>query len=265
MGGSLALALRKYRPNWTVRIWARSTATAARMEEHFPDVTTDPALAARKADLCVLCTPVSAMPALAEAIAPHLSTGAVVTDAGSTKAGVVKTLERILPDYFIGSHPMAGSDRSGFDAAQADLFEDAVTILTPTARTPKRALAIVRDLWTAIGSRVVEMSPQAHDEAVARVSHLPHAAAAALVHAISPDGRANLDLAGGGYRDSTRIAASPPRMWAEIFLENQSAVLAGLHELTSALEELSGLIRDGDAPAVEAFLARAKTTREHLP
>jgi len=248
-----------------VRLWARTAASVTRIQTIFPEVTTDLATAAQGADLCVLCTPVSAMPALAESLAPHLSANAVVTDAGSTKANLVQTLAHLLPNRFVGSHPMAGSDRSGFDAARADLFEDAITILTPTANTSPRALEAARDLWLAVGSRTVEMSPEAHDAAVARISHLPHAAAAALVNAISPEGsRELLALAGGGYRDSTRIAASPPALWSEIFLENQSAVVAGLDDLTAALNELSGLIRAQDGPGIEAFLAKAKTTREFL-
>lgn len=225
----------------------------------------DLATAARGADLCVLCTPVSAMPALAEALAPHLSAGATVTDAGSTKATIVPKLERLLPGRFVGSHPMAGSDRGGFDAAQADLYHGAVTILTPTENTPPHTLEAARNLWQAVGSRTVEMSPANHDAAVARISHLPHAAAAALVNAISPDGsNEHLALAGGGYRDTTRIAASSPHLWSEILLENQTAVVAGLEALTTSLTELSDLIRAQDASGIKAFLTRAKTTREFL-
>jgi prephenate dehydrogenase len=265
MGGSLALALRKRRPDWTVRIWARSSAAVERAKTMFPDATSDPVAAARQADLCVFCTPVSAMPELAETLADHLSPDTVVTDAGSTKAGIVKKLEVLLKTPFVGAHPMAGSDRSGFAAADEDLFEGAVTILTPTERTPERSLETVRGLWQAVGCRIVEMTPEAHDTTVARISHLPHAAAAALVNAVAPHGLKALSLAGGGFRDTTRIAASPPALWSEIFLENEAAVLDGLSDFSASLDELRQFIRNRDAAAIEAFLSRAKTTRDLLP
>jgi prephenate dehydrogenase len=213
----------------------------------------------------VLCTPIGAMPSLAEKIAPALSGTATVTDVGSVKAGVVRRLERILGGRFVGSHPMAGSEQSGLGAARANLFERAICIVTPTTDSCPASTSTIRNLWESVGCRLVEMPPHEHDERIARVSHLPHAAAAALVNAIGlrvPDAGA---LAGGGYRDTTRIAAAPPAMWREIFLENGAGLVAGLEDFSTMLDSMKQMIVSRDAAALELFLERAKAIRQDLP
>lgn len=205
------------------------------------------------------------MRGLAEHIRPVLSPQTVVTDAGSVKSGVVRDLQSVCGGQFIGSHPMAGSERNGFTAAREDLFEGATCILTPTEETASRARQAVLGLWRAVGCRTAEMAPEEHDEVIARVSHLPHAAAAALVAAINvrvPDAGAT---AGGGYRDTTRVAAGPAGMWTEILLENREPLLAGMEELTASLETMKNLIKSGDSEALEAFLAKASAIRKALP
>ncbi len=205
------------------------------------------------------------MPSLAEQFAPALAETAVVTDVGSVKAGVVSRLGAILGGRFVGSHPMAGSEQSGLNAARANLFEDAVCILTPTESSSPEATRAVRELWECVGCRIVEMLPEEHDERVARVSHLPHAVAAALVHAISlrlPDVHS---IAGGGYRDTTRIAAGPAAMWREILLENRAGLLAGLEDFSAMLDKMKVMIVEGDAAGLESFLDRARAIREDLP
>ncbi|HEY5705264.1 MAG TPA: prephenate dehydrogenase [Terrimicrobiaceae bacterium] len=256
--------MQELRPEWNLRLWARSQQSAERALKCFPSVSCDAAGTASGADLCVLCTPLGAMQPLAEKIAPTLCSGATVTDVGSVKAGVVRRLEAILGGRFVGSHPMAGSEQSGLDAARANLFEKAVCIVTPTTESLPTSRRAVRDLWEIVGCRVLEMPPEEHDECVARVSHLPHAVAAALVNAISlrvPDAGA---LAGGGYRDTTRIAAGSPAMWREIFLENYAGLLAGLEDFSTALEKMKQSILSRDAAALELFLERAKAIREDL-
>lgn len=248
-----------------LRLWARSPESAARAARFFSTVTCDAAEAADGADLCVLCTPVGSMPEIARLIAPKLSAHATVTDAGSVKAQVVGELEKILGGRFIGSHPMAGSEQSGLNFARANLFEDAVCIITPTQRSEEAALKKIRELWQAVGARLVEMSPASHDATIARVSHLPHAVSAALVLAVHQGAPDALALAGGGYRDTTRIAAGPPSMWAEIFLENRTGLAAGLEDMKTQLDLMKQLILAGDAGALEALLTRAKDIRATLP
>ncbi len=228
-------------------------------------MTLDPSEAVDGADLCVLCTPIGFMPELAEQFRPALGKSAVVTDAGSVKGPVVNRVEAILGGRFVGSHPMAGSERSGIEAARENLFQGAAAIVTPTARSEESAVEAVRSLWEIVGCRVSLMSPTDHDEAVARISHLPHAVAAALVNAINLRMPSAGALAGGGYRDTTRIAAGPPAMWTEILLENKAPLIAGLDDLTETLNELKALLQSHDAPALEAYLARAKESRDTLP
>ena len=205
------------------------------------------------------------MPEIARLIAPKLSSHATVTDVGSVKTPVVSELEKILGGRFVGSHPMAGSEQSGLNSARANLFEDAACIITPTQRSEEAALKKVRELWQAIGARLIEMSPASHDATIARVSHLPHAVSAALVLAVHQGAPNALALAGGGYRDTTRIAAGPPSMWTEIFLENRTGLAAGLEDMKTQLDLMKQLILAGDAGALEALLTNAKDIRATLP
>lgn len=205
------------------------------------------------------------MPDLARRIVDAIPSSCVLTDAGSVKSGTVRDLEAIFGGRFVGSHPMAGSERSGLDAAREDLFQGAAAILTPTPRSQPAAVEAVRDLWQSVGCRVLEMSPAAHDDAVALVSHLPHAAASALVNAIHLRAPSASGLAGGGYRDTTRVAAGPPAMWSEILLENREPVLNALGDFSRTLDELQALLRAQDARALTAFLSRARDIRETLP
>ena len=226
-------------------MWARSQESARNASKLFPFVSCDAAETARGSNLCVLCTPIGAMPALGEQLAPALAEGAVVTDVGSVKAGVVRRLETIFGGRFIGSHPMAGSEQSGLSAARANLFEGAVCILTPTNESLPEAVQAVRDLWQCVGCRIMQMTPGEHDERVARVSHLPHAVAAALVNAISLRLADVGSIAGGGYRDTTRIAAGPAAMWREILLENRAGLLAGLGDFSAMLDKMKAMILAG--------------------
>jgi prephenate dehydrogenase len=205
------------------------------------------------------------MPSLAEKIASQLPSTATVTDVGSVKAGIVRRLESILGGRFVGSHPMAGSEQSGFEAARANLFQGAVCIVTPTTRSLPESAKAVRDLWEGVGCRLFIMPPEDHDECIARVSHLPHAVAAALVNAISLRVANAGTLAGGGYRDTTRIAASPPAMWREILIENRAALAAALDDFSATFAKMKKMILSSDATALELFLERAKTLRDNLP
>lgn len=160
---------------------------------------------------------------------------------------------------------MAGSEQSGIAAARPDLYDGALCILTPTENSDAGALGAVRSMWSSAGCRLHEMPPAAHDAAVARVSHLPHAAAAALVHAALDKDRKFASLAGTGYRDSTRIACGPENMWAEIFLDNRKEVAAGISDLQEHFEALKNAVLRGDRGAIEAFLRTARILRSEEP
>jgi prephenate dehydrogenase len=263
IGGSLAMALRRGDVPWTVSLWTRRAESVAAVESALPGcrVSCDLASAIEGAQIVVLCTSPHAIEQSGERLAALLPHGIPVTDAGSVKERIVSALETTLGGRFIGAHPMAGSEQSGILAARPDLYDGAICILTPTKNSAARALDAARHLWTSAGCRLHEMSPAAHDTAVARVSHLPHAAAAALVHAALAADRGFSVLAGSGYRDSTRVAAGPEGLWAEILLDNRKEVASGISDLQDRLETLKNAVAGGDRAAVETFLRTARALR----
>ncbi|MFZ5862779.1 MAG: prephenate dehydrogenase [Nitrospirota bacterium] len=219
----------------------------------------------RGADVAVLAVPVGRIEAVAREVAPFAADSTVVTDVGSVKSRVVERLEPLF-SRFVGGHPMAGSERSGVDAASADLFDGAQCVLTPTPRTDARALDVVEGLWAGVGASMVRLSPAAHDELVAAVSHVPHVAAAALVNAAAAaaDGRA-LALAAGGFRDTTRIASGAPDLWRDICLMNREPVLATLKAYLKEVESVRDAIERGDGGALLDALSRARAARDRMP
>jgi prephenate dehydrogenase len=217
------------------------------------------------ADFCLLATPVATLTALLPAVWHALPAEAVLTDVGSTKGGIVDAAEalgRVRPLGFVGSHPMAGSERSGYAVSRPDLFHGATVILTPTERTDSHAVKRVGAFWEALGGRLVVLDPVTHDRATAAISHLPHLVADALVDAVVRMDPRFLDVAGRGFRDTTRIAASDARVWREIFQENRAALGEALGAFRAALAELERLLDSGDVPAIEAALDRIRRTRE---
>ncbi len=216
------------------------------------------------ADLVVLAVPAGNLEAVAREVAPLVKgSAAVVTDVGSVKAPVVANLEPLF-DRFVGGHPMAGRERSGVDAASRTLFDGAPCVLTPTPRTDSGALDLVERMWRGVGASVVRMDAGEHDEAAAAVSHLPHLAAVSLVNtAGSGDGRA-LAVAGGGFRDTTRVASGSPELWRDICLMNQGPVLKMLANYTGEVNRLRDLVARGDGPGLLEALTRARNTRERL-
>lgn len=234
------------------------------------EATSDPRTAAAAADLVVLGVPVGAMAAVAAAIGPHLKPGAVVTDVGSVKMAVLRDVAPNLPEgvHFVPGHPIAGTEFSGPAAGFAELFEGRWCILTPQAHTDAAAVARVRALWQAVGSNVEEMEAGHHDRVLAITSHLPHLIAYTIV------GTAN-DLEGdlqhevikfsaSGFRDFTRIAASDPVMWRDIFLNNKEAVLEVIQRFTEDLTALQRSIRWGEGEVLEDRFAKTRAIRRAI-
>jgi len=220
-------------------------------------------------DLVVLATPVRATVAWLERLGEQGFSG-IVTDVASTKRAVVAAAARYRGSYrFVGGHPMAGSERSGIQAATPSLFDGAYYILTPTEVTDMDAYREVHAFVTSLGARVISVDAAAHDDAVAVISHVPHVAAAALVDLASARARdAGADLlrlAAGGFKDMTRIAAGSPELWTGICLENAAALVAGLEGLEGVLAEFRSAVAAGDGGAVMAWLTRAADVRRGLP
>ena len=230
-------------------------------------IATDVAAGVDGADCVVLAATVGANERLLESIWARVPAGALLTDVGSTKRRIVTAAERLAagrPLAFLGSHPMAGSEKSGWQVARADLFRGATVIVTPTDATEPRAIKGVSALWEALGARVSALDPETHDRTVAAISHLPHVAAWALVDAVGRFEPGALAFAARGFKDTTRIAASDPSMWRDVLLDNAPAVRASLGAFRAALDELERLLAAGDAAGIEALLARLKSTREGL-
>jgi len=270
IGGSLAAAARAAGVVGEVVGYGRGEENLRLAHERglIDRFTRDPAIAA-DADAIVLAAPVGACAALADAFRPHARPGTLLTDVGSVKAGLVATLEARWHGVgpVVGTHPVAGSEASGAGAARADLFRGRRCLVTPTATTDRVALGRVRALWEAVGARVEEIDAGLHDEIMARVSHLPHLIAFALVAAAAearPDGRDALPYAGSGFRDATRIAASPAGVWRDIALANAPALADALAEFRGALARLEALVAAGDGAGLERALAAAQALRRGL-
>jgi prephenate dehydrogenase len=274
IGGSLGMILRR-------RGLAASVVGVGRRVENLKTAVemgaidrfvVDPKDAVQEADLVVLATPVDTYERHLTEWAASLRPGAVVTDVGSVKGRLVERSEQAMPAgvHFVGAHPIAGKEKTGVAAGSEQLFAGARCILTPTTRTNQEALDRVAAMWRETGAIVLTMDPHLHDKILGAVSHLPHVAAFALINALIDirDTVPALDLAGhsgGGLRDTTRIAASSPEMWRDIFLWNRDNLVTFIEAYERSLGELKGLIRAGDAAGIEKALERAKQEREKFP
>lgn len=263
LGGSAALAIKAYDSRVKIAgVGRRQVSLDAALEAGAIDTAhLDAKEAVAQTDLVILATPVGAFETYLRALVGLLPARTLVTDVGSTKAGVVRAAERVLGrgGPFVGSHPMAGGEARGVAFARADLFAGATCIITPTDHTPARATGRIERFWQTLGMRTVQMSPAAHDRVTARVSHLPHVLAALLM--MLPR-RSDLDVAATGFRDATRLAGGDPEMWRDILVTNRKQVLAAIDEFDDGLMHLRDLVEMADTPGIEKFLAAAKKRRE---
>ncbi len=269
LGGSLGLAIRQRRLAGEVAGYVRraGSVTECRKLGAVDVCTRDLAEAVAGVDLIVLCTPLSQMAPLVAQMLPALRRGAIVTDVGSVKAGVVSELEQTLQKagvHFIGSHPMAGAEKTGVSAARANLFVNAACVVTPTRKSNRPALRKVEELWKAVGGRVVRLSPKDHDALVARSSHLPHVTAAALANlGLNPKlPKEQSTLCATGFRDTTRIASGSPEMWRDIALANRKKLANSLDALIRDLRKFQRALKKPDERAIIRFLESAKTRRD---
>ena len=269
LGGSVAKAARAGRlARRIVGIGRDAGRLRPALEDGALDaITTDLAEGVRGADFVLLAAPVLAIEGLLEPVSRAGPAGAVVTDVGSTKRNIVRAAERLFTGRrlaFVGSHPLAGSEQSGYRVARVDLFQGATVVVTPTEATELVALKRTTEFWEALGARVTSLDPETHDRTVAAISHLPHLVACALVDGACRVEPAALELAARGFRDTTRIAAGDPDMWTEIFLANRDALSATVESFREALDDLQRVIDAGQADALRGVLARIKAMRDQL-
>ncbi|MGB1127174.1 MAG: prephenate dehydrogenase [Opitutales bacterium] len=268
LGASLGIAARERGLAKRIVSWSRRPETRAncRAQTWCDTVFDTPEEAVQGSQFVTICTPVETIVPLLGRIAASLEPGVLVTDVGSTKSHICREAQavEIGSGVFLGSHPMTGSEQTGLSHARGDLFENAACILTPLDATPTAAIDTISHVWSALGMIVTLTSPERHDEIVAHISHLPHLLASALCSYLSSQSEAWQQLAGGGLRDSTRIASGDPSLWRQILLSNKEEVVRAIDGLEAELHHLKGSILQEDAHALQRHLERGKTYRDQL-
>lgn len=270
MGGSFALAMKRAGLVKRVVGYSKSPSTTEQARKMgVIDVEAPSALlAVSGADIVLLAVPVSATEATFKAIRHLITANMLIMDVGSTKRDVVDAARKVLRDHvgsFVPCHPIAGKEVSGVEHADAELYQGKQVILTPIERTQVGHLKKANDLWEALGCHVVQMAPESHDAAFAAVSHLPHLLQFALMHAITnqPGGKDFLALAGPGFRDSTRIAASDAKVWRDILLANKLEVVEQAKMFQRSLANMLQMIEDGSPDKLESMIHQASESRAH--
>jgi prephenate dehydrogenase len=267
MGGSLGLAARRHGIEVSAYARSESSRKIAEKSKIADSIFDTPAEAVTAADLIILCTPIFTMPDLILEFMPNLKSGAVITDVGSTKEFLTQKITALLDGTsasFIGSHPMTGSEKSGADAARADLYREATVIVTKEEESDKAALASVTAFWQLMGANVTLMSAEEHDSITARTSHLPHLAAAALMACAARDDQDIAPFCGPGIRDATRIAEGSPAVWHDIIKSNRDAVLHELNIFSQTVQNLKDILQRKDFDTLREHLADSQTKRQKL-
>lgn len=269
LGASLAMAVKERGLAARVVTWSRRPESRAKcLNQSWCDAVFDsPEKAVVGSDLVVICTPVQTIVPLLVQIRPALDAEALITDVGSTKSLICREARTALEGHsatFLGAHPMAGSEQAGMEHAQSDLFENAACILTPLDDASAEAIAKLSAFWDALGMTVSTVSPEKHDEIVAHVSHLPHLLASTLCGYLAAQDDTWRTLAGGGLRDTTRIASGDPQLWKQILEQNSDEVVRAIEGFEQQLHHLKTALLNQDSLGVIAQLERGKTYRDQL-
>ncbi len=271
IGGSLARVLRENKQVKEIVGIGRTEGNLRKAVELgvIDSWNTDPREGVKGADLVFLAVPVCSITGLVKDIAPFLSPGCVVTDGGSVKGKIVEACESMMPEgrYFVGAHPIAGTEKSGVGASFSTLYSGKRCIITPTQKTCGKALDKVVKMWKAAGSEVVIMDTEKHDRIVAAISHLPHMVAYTLVNAVEGYDRFDegiLKYSAGGFRDFTRIASSDPVMWRDITLMNREGILETMDIYLRYFHQLRSLVEKEDGPGLENFFTESKKSRDAI-
>ena len=271
IGGSLARVCKKNNLVDRVIGVGRTEANLKRAKELdiIDEYCFDVKEGAENADLIVLATPVSSFVKIIKEISPCLKKGSIIIDVGSVKMGFLPQVENHLPKgvHFVGTHPIAGTEKSGAEASFCELFQNAKCIITPTPKTDKKALSIIEELWKLAGSNVIIMGPVRHDRILAAVSHLPHVIAYALVNTLVDVDNIEKDVlafAAGGFKDFTRIASSSPEMWRDICMLNKAYVIDSINQFKYNLELLKNMLEREDYTGLEEMFKKAKSIRDSM-
>ena len=268
LGGSLAIGARERRLARRINVWARRPEVREKCASKVwcDEVFETPEQAVAGSDFVVLCTPVETIHRLARRIAGSLAQGVIVTDVGSTKGRLCQLSHSIMPQgcHFVGSHPMAGSEKSGMEFARGDLFEKRTCFVTPLPQTNSAAAARVSEFWKGLGMEIVSLSPESHDKIVANISHLPHYAATLLCNWLGRNDPQWKDWAGPGLRDTTRVAAGSPDMWRAISEENRDEILRALDGFATELSLMRKALEDRRFDELHRLFTSGKMYRDSL-
>ncbi len=270
LGGSIGIAAKRRGLAGEIAGFVRRAASFKDCEKAgaVDYATSDLLAAVSNSDLIILCTPLAQMVAITNQFLPALKRGAIVTDVGSVKAGVVRELESLVQKsgaHFVGSHPMAGAEKAGVAAARENLFENAVCVLTPTKKSNATAVRKLETFWKSLGARVLKLDAAQHDLLVSRTSHLPHVVAATLANLVlnpaSP--KTQTQLCATGFRDTTRIASGSPEMWRDIALANRKNLSQSVDGFVAELKRFQAALKKFDGNAVQKYFANAKQRRDN--
>lgn len=265
IGGSIGLALKKKRLSKEVIGVARKNKTLkdALGLKAIDKATRNIKSAVKDADLVILCQPIQAIIDSFPKILPFLKTGAIVTDVGSSKMEIVKAAHKILPRgvFFVGGHPLAGSEKRGINFASAKMFDNSICILTPTSTTHKKALKVIQEFWTGLGAKTVILKPDIHDKVVAFISHLPHLVAFSLINSIPSS---YLKFSSMGLKDTTRIASSDAVLWRDICLSNSPQILKAIDAFEAVLRDFKRRILNKDLSGLNKKFSNAQKKRNNL-
>ncbi len=269
LGGSVLWAAREKGLCRQTGAWSRRAETreACARKDWCQTVYETPEDAAREADLLLVCVPVERIATLVKQVAPHLKPTAILSDVGSTKGKICAEVPAQLTEAgaaFVGSHPMAGSEKTGIEYARADLFQGRPCFVTPVADSAPQATQQLTEFWTGLGMRVREADPGTHDAIVAHVSHLPHLVASALADALSQTPSEWAGASGPGLRDTTRVAGGDPGLWLEIVRQNREAISEALRGFSGVFAGLAQAVERGDDDAVKSVLERGQVYRKRL-
>lgn len=264
IGGSLGLSIKEKKlAGKVIGVGRRqSSIKEAKEKKVLDEATLNIEEGVKNSDLIIIATPIDKVIRIAKETMRYLSDEAILIDVASTKTDIVQKIQRCIPlnRYYVGCHPMAGSEKKGVKFAKKSIFNNACCIITPTNKTDKKALSKIKHFWEALGSKVMTMSPGVHDKVVATVSHMPHLLAAVLVRQVDK----YIDSSGGSFKDATRVALSNPRMWSDIFIKNKKYILEEIDKIISDLRKFYNLIDNENRQELLNILKEVKSKREKL-